>query len=819
MQAERFIEVVMPLALPRRLTYRVPTGMCTSGLVGCRVMAPLGRGKVYTALCVKDYIQPEGEYKIRDVVEIVDDDPVVTDDYLKFWDWLGRYYMATPGEVYISAMPSVLRFEADSKISAGEVVPEDEQLNDQEFLVMEALSVQPELSFKEVSAITGIKRPAQLLERMQERGWIKTGIEIKEKVRARKEIWYEIHPDLLSEEAIEKAVNGLNRSPVQQEALLLFLQHSGWYRGDYRPMPQATLKLALGPRYSGVTGLLNKNILIKDERLPGGLSGETESWPDLSSAQQKVLEQCRSGLVPDKPLYLYGVTGSGKTEIYMHLAKEKLDAGYDVVFLLPEISLTTQMVERISRRFPGDVLVYHSRLSEGERATVWRQIRRNDRKRGFLVLGVRSALMLPVKNPGLFIVDEEHEPSYKQQDPAPRYHARDAALYLGKLLNQPILLGSATPSAESWYMVKHGRYSLVKLENRHGDGQLPEIEVIDMAHFKSQGLHEKPFSKPFVEQLKKTLAAGRQILLFQNRRGFARHLRCEACGFIPECPNCDITLTYHKAEGEICCHACGYRTAATRSCAVCAQPKMRAVGFGTERIEEQTAEILPGARVERMDWDTTRKKTSLQEIFNRFENRQTDVLVGTQMIVKGLDFGNVGLVGVMFADQLMYFPDFRSNERAVQMLSQVGGRAGRKNAGGKVLIQTFTPAHPVILAVQQHNYLHFIENELVERQRFGYPPYTRMIHFLLRNKDADAVIRDARQLTSILAAALPGYRIDGPATPVVSRIRNKYLQQIYLRIPREDSEKQVKNKIRRVLAHIAEHENHFSEIRLDVDPV
>ena len=820
MMAEaRCVEVVVPLALPYRLTYRLPANKATSSsLVGKRVMVSVGPGKIYTALCVTDFVSPPAGMKIKDLLEVVDEVPIVRPAWLPFWDWLTQYYMAMPGEVYLAAVPSALRLEAGSTLEKGDEVPSPDELSDQAFLIWEALSIQPVLTYQEVMAITGLQSPARLISQMQIRGWIRTGVQLKEKVKARKTLWYAIHPDLVSEEDMEMAMSKLNRSPKQQEALMLFLPHSGWFQGEKQWISSDRLKYVLGGHMTAVPALLEKKILCKESRLPEGLEGAEEVWPDLSAEQQQVLDLCLGSLSFEKPLYLYGVTGSGKTEIYLHLTRHTLASGKDVLWLLPEISLTTQMVERIRKRLPDDVLVYHSRLSDGERATVWQQIQRPERVRGFLILGARSALMLPLPRPGLIVIDEEHDASYKQHDPSPRYHARDAALYLGKKLQIPILLGSATPSAEAWFHVQQGHFSLVELPQRFGDGALPEVQIIDLKREQQMGGFIPPFSAPLLKEMKDTLSRKNQVILFQNRRGFSHSLQCQACGFVPECPHCDISLTFHKQKSELQCHACGYGVALMSRCPSCGTTSFKNVGFGTERVEEQLVGHLPEARVDRVDLDTTRKKTALQDIFSRFENRETDVLVGTQMIVKGLDFSHVALVSILFADQLMYFPDFRASERSAQMFAQVGGRAGRRGQKSKVLIQTFAPTHPVILATQQHQYLPWLQEELLERQKFHFPPFTRLIKITFRHRLPEKLKSDASLFSRFIAEYLPDVRVDGPITPSVARVRNKFICQWLVRIPRSQSPAPVKQRLWYALDMLQRQEKNVSEVQFDVDP-
>jgi len=816
---ERFAEVIVPLAIPGTLTYLVPSDWPVEDLTGCRVLVSVGQARIYTALVLTDHTGKPEKGSPREMLEQIDDSPIVSKSYLQFYQWVAAYYCCSPGEVFLAAIPSGLRLSTDTLIVKGDTAP-GEHISDDAFLVLDALSLQEHLSLSDISNILGRKNIHSLLTFMYQQGWIAYGYEAKEKVKPRKIKWLSLPLHLQSENSLKEALDSLNRAPRQQEMFMAFLRLCNWFSGALKPIEENDLLAETGKNRGTLNNLIERDFLSCSETDPEGIgNGPPAKLPALSPLQLTALSQIKEAIGNKQTPFLHGVTGSGKTEIYLELAAEYLAQGQDVLFLVPEIALTSQMLRRISSRFPGDLLVYHSRISEGERATVWQQIQRRNRDRGFLILGARSALFLALQNPGLIILDEEQDNSYKQHDPAPRYHTRDAALYLAHTLKLPVLLGSATPSAESWYLIQSKKFARISLSQRFGGAELPTIELIDLGRERSIGRLRYPFSVPLKEAMDACLAEGRQIILFQNRRGFAPHIQCQSCGDVPQCPSCDISLTYHKFSNELRCHCCGHTSAMPSACQICQSTEIQLAGLGTERIEEELQQLYPSIPCDRLDLDNTRKKQAFSQIIEKFERRETQILVGTQMITKGLDFENVGLVGVLNADTLLYFPDFRASEKALQMLLQVAGRAGRRNALGKVLVQTYSPTHPVLQSLLKNDYSGLLETEFPDRANFNYPPFCRLIRLELRHKNQDNVYQDACWLAESIRKALPDLRIDGPEAPLVARKRNKFIQHILLRIPRSNNPAPIKKYIVKLAGTRRKMGKWPSDLFFDVDPL
>jgi primosomal protein N' (replication factor Y) (superfamily II helicase) len=815
---KRYADVIVPLAIPGTLTYLVPDDWKQDNLTGRRVLVSVGQAKIYTALVLKDFAAKPEKGSPRELLELIDQSPIVSEIYLNFYLWIADYYCCSPGEVFLSAVPSGLRLSTDTLIVKGEREPQHE-IEDDAFMILDALSMQDQLTLTEISAILGRKSIHKLLTFMHHQGWIAYGYEAKEKVKPRKIKWLLLPRELQNENSLKLALDELNRAPKQQEMFMAFLSLCDWFNGILKPVQENDLLAAAGKNKAVLKNLTERGLLLVEETNPEGINaGPPPNKPGLSKAQTTALENIKSAIQNQKTPFLHGVTGSGKTEIYLEFAAEFLEQGKDVLFLVPEIALTSQMLRRISSRFPGDLLVYHSRLSDGERVTVWQQIQRPGRERGFLILGARSALFLALHNPGLIILDEEQDSSYKQHDPAPRYHTRDAALFLGHTLKIPVLLGSATPSAESWYLIQNQKFERIALDQRFGNAELPSIQLIDLGRERKIGRLSFPFSVPLKEAMDACLAEGKQIILFQNRRGFAPHIQCQSCGDVPQCPYCDISLTYHKYTNELRCHCCGHSTAMPNSCQVCQSSDIQLSGLGTERVEEELQALYPTLACDRLDLDNTRKKQAFAQIIEKFERRETQILVGTQMITKGLDFENVGLVGILNADTLLYYPDFRASEKALQMLLQVAGRAGRRDANGKVFVQTFSPEHPVIKSLLNNDYSGLLEAEFPDRNKFEYPPFCRLIRLELRHRNQENAYQDACWFAESLRRALPDIRIDGPEAPIVARKRNKFFQHILIRIPRTRQPGPIKKHIQKLALTRKKMGNSPSDLFFDVDP-
>jgi primosomal protein N' (replication factor Y) len=814
-----YIQVIVPLAIPKILTYALPKEWEHTPMAGKRVLVPVGKQRIYTGLAIADFIPQPDNNPVKEILDCIDDTPLTQDKHIGFWLWISQYYLCTPGEVLLAAMPAGMRLDTDTVIIKGPV-ENPEMPCDEAFLILDALSLNGKLSFTEAQQILQKKNIQFLLTHMQQKGWIEYGFEAKEKVKPKKITFYSLPEELQTEHHLKIAIDSLAKAPKQQDTFLVFLGLCEWFNGTPRAVRESEITSALKNNKTALKSLTEKGLLTLSLADPNGLGeGEKALSCNLSPRQKEALHQINVAFQNKKPAYLHGVTGSGKTEIYLELAAPILESGQDVWFLVPEISLTTQMRARISARFPGDVLVYHSRISDGERVTVWQQLQKKNREKGFLILGARSALLLPLQKPGLIILDEEHDSSYKQSDPAPRYHARDCALWLAHKENIPIIMGSATPSAESRKNIQDNKFQFIELSERFGNAELPEIQIVDMKKEKEKGAYPYPFSSTLMDAMNATLKAGQQIILFQNRRGFAPVLQCKTCGLVTQCPACDISLTFHKTLNEVRCHACGHANNRPTKCEACGSHEIILSGLGTEKVEEALASLFPDVKTDRLDMDNTRKKNAFQLIINEFEQGKTQILVGTQMIAKGLDFHNVGLVGVLNADNLMYFPDFRASEKALQLLLQVAGRAGRRENAGKVIIQTYSPNHPVITHALSQTYLNMLDSELKERQTFEYPPFTRLIKVIIKHKNEERARTDGNRWVATLQKKLPELRINGPEAPLIKRIRNKYLQQIIIRIPKNQSPNPIKTLLNEILTLHKQSGNQPSDITLDVDPL
>jgi len=774
-----FVEVVVPLALPKTLTYRWFGAGEGAPSVGTRVVVPLGNKK-WTGVVWEVHQNAPTGYVAKEVEAVVDDAPVITEAQRDMFTWMAQHYMCSLGDMVSAALPAGMKLESTTQIVLhpdAEKASED-GLDEAAMTLLDALHVRDELSLRECAELLGVKHPQRVIKTLIQRGLALAKEELAERVKPKKVAWLRI-ADEVSEEELSAALAWAGVKAVAMERLLLAVVEA---EGE---LPKVQAQKRSRTDASTVQKWVERGILEVEEREPARPSRPgTASLPVLSEAQAKAYNQVHAGLVSRKPVLLHGVTGSGKTEIYTHLIAEALAAGQQVLFLVPEIALTTQLIERL-RKFFGDVVhVYHSRFSDRERTETWMQVL--EPVVGQLIVGARSALLLPLPKLGLVIVDEEHEPSFKQHDPAPRYHARDVTLWMAARQHVPLVLGSATPAVETQWLGQQGQIEVVPLTERFGGAMLPEIFIADLRKEHKQRSMRGGFSKMLRDEMEATMKEGRQVILFQNRRGYAPAYQCMQCGHATSCERCDIPLVVHKTLGGLHCHHCGYHERPVpNTCISCGSTALKAQGLGTERIEEELAELFPTARVARMDLDTTRKKSAHAKLLEAFAEQEYDILVGTQMVSKGLDFAHVGLVGVMSADRMLTFPDFRSFERAYQMLTQVAGRAGRSGEGarGKVVIQSFSADHWLLHHVVDHDHGALVRRELVERQTYQYPPYVRMIRLTLKHGDAQRVEAGA----AVLAARLHqrfGERVLGPDTPALARINDQHIRQITLKFER-----------------------------------
>ena len=827
MAGRLFADLILPLAIPNLLTYEVGEEHISEIAVGKRVIVQLGKQKFYSAIIRRLHGSAPVSYQVKEIQSVLDAQPVVSETQLKFWEWLSDYYLCHLGEVMNAALPSALKLQSESKIILNPDYKQDgELLPSKEFLVFEALLAKHELTVSEVAKILNRKSAHSILKDMIDKGVVLMAEEVHERYKPKKAIHIILHETYKDEQRLKELFESLEkRSPRQLETLMIFMKLL--YDGKQQDYVSKT-ELLKNEKATGaaIQSMVKKGIFVEIsvqlDRLITA-TGNNAVPAELSPIQNDCLNDIRNQFDNEDVVLLHGVTSSGKTEVYIHLIDDALRKGKQVLYLLPEIALTSQMINRLRKHFGNGVGVYHSRQNSNERVEVWNAVKNFDsqgtNQSAQVILGARSALFLPYSDLGLVIVDEEHDSSYKQNDPAPRYHGRDSALVLAKLFDAKALLGSATPSLESFYNVKEKKYGFVNLGERFGGMEMPEIKICDVRETTRKKMMQSHFTPQLIEAIEKALAGREQVILFQNRRGFAPVLECTNCAWIPQCKNCSVTLTYHKQINQLKCHYCGYASNPPAVCQRCGDHHLEIKGFGTEKIEEEISIFFPETVIMRLDLDSTRSRNAYHKIISDFEERKIDILVGTQMVTKGLDFENVSTVGIINADQMLNFPDFRAHERAYQLMSQVSGRSGRKLKRGLVLIQTHQPDHWVIKLVAGHEYEAFYERELVERKKFSYPPHTRLIEILMKHRDNDLLHENSFKFADNLRKKL-GNRILGPHLPLISRIKNYWLRKILIKIEKEASLSKVKEIIRKDLAEFySDKGNHSTLIVMDVDPV
>tara|TARA_B110000444_G_scaffold249598_1_gene274902 strand:- start:2659 stop:5136 length:2478 start_codon:yes stop_codon:yes gene_type:complete len=816
-----YLDVALPAALPKVLTYKVGAGQEVPE-VGVRVVAPLGNRRLTGVVWAVHNEEPQG-YVPKEIQAVVDERPVVTVAQTECWTWMSEYYLCSLGDVVSAALPAGMKLASKTRIMVNpdvELCRENEEgLSDVSLNLLDALRLREGMDLKEIADVLGVAHPQRIVRVLVDKGLAISEEELKEKYKAKKKTFIRIDAEVMEEEGVIGAELDRveKKAPAQARALLAYLEMA--------PSGEAVLKTELQKK-AGVTSSVikkwvEKSVFVVEKRAVdriGSYEGEIKELPVLSPHQTTAYNFLRKSLVKRKPALLHGVTGAGKTELYVHLINEALDAGQQALFLVPEIALTTQLIVRLQKFFGDQVKVYHSRFNSSERTETWLKVLGDNK--GSLVVGARSAIFLPFNNLGLIIVDEEHEASYKQQDPAPRYNARDVALWMAHKWNVPCVLGSATPSVETVWSTEEGRMTKVDLTQRYSGVMMPEIIVADLKKEQKQRSMRGGFSKLLRDNMEEAIKNGKQIILFQNRRGYSPSWQCDLCGDAVMCERCEIPLTFHKKLQGLHCHHCGYHVAPPpKKCGACGSTSIKPKGLGTERIEEELAELFPAVKVARMDLDTTRSRHAHARLLEAFSNHEYDVLVGTQMVSKGLDFANVGLVGVMSADKMLTFPDFRSFERAYQMLTQVAGRSGRSSERGTVVVQTYSPDHWVIQRVIIGDHSKLVEHELIERKNFGYPPYVRLIRITLRHSDEKRVKAGADVLASRLRQRF-GDRVAGPDTPSMARINDLFRLDILLKFERELS----MSSYREVLSEDIEEftlDSRFKRLRVkvDVDPV
>lgn len=782
-QATLFTDIILPLPLQGVFTYRVPRALANDVCVGKRAVVQFGKKKLYTGIVRAVHDRPPQHYQAKYILDLLDTHPVVTEEQLLFWDWMAEYYMCNLGDVMQAAIPSGLKLSSETKLCIHpDYAGETDRLDDEELQVLDTLQQNEQMSLDELATALGKHQVLTLVRRMTAKRLVMQVEELQEKFRPKTRTVFRLADGLYDEPAMEAVFELLGRAPKQLEALMQFLQLSRADGGAEGRVSRERLVNDLGVSATALGQLVKREVLVREEEEMGRLSGK-DAWAkdavQLTTGQETAKVAIGKAFSENKAALLFGVTGSGKTEVYIRVIEDVLKSGKQVLYLLPEIALTTQIIGRLQEHFGEQVGVYHSRISDHERVEVWqKQLGSNPYR---VLLGARSAIFLPHQELGLIIVDEEHEQTFKQHDPAPRYHARDCAAMLSRRADARLLLGSATPSVEAYYNAARGKVALVSLTDRFGGSSMPRIIVSDLARERKEQTMHGAFSGMLLQNMRDTLAKGEQVIIFQNRRGFSSFVQCNSCGQVPGCTQCDITLTYHKHSSELRCHYCGLSRPMPRICPSCNSTYFRTVGFGTEQIEEELGNHFPDAGIARMDLDTTRGKHAYERILNDFSERRVNVLVGTQMVTKGLDFDHVGLVGILNADQLLNYPDFRAFERAYQLMAQVSGRAGRRQRQGRVVIQTSNPTHFIIDRVLRNDYAGMFENELQQRKQYRYPPFIKMIRITVAHTNRDVTDRAASALSKALKD-IPDTLLLGPEFPSVERVRNRYRKLLVLKL-------------------------------------
>ncbi|MFV8376069.1 replication restart helicase PriA [Flavobacterium sp. LB1P71] len=793
-----FVEVILPLSLAKTFTYSVSEAEFHYIKKGMRVAVPFGKSKIYTALVIEIHQNEPTLYEAKEIHQILDEKPIVTEIQITHWQWIASYYMCAIGDVYRGAMPSALLLESETIISQKQDLFVDESLlSDDEFLVYQALQQQNSLKVQDIIAILNKKNIFPVIQKLIDKNILVLQEEISESYKPKLVRYVRLHSKYDSNAGLSELLETLKSANKQKEIVLRYFQLSAT---EKKPITVKKLVEAAHSSSAIIKALIEKEIFedyfLQEDRV--NFNGKIrEDQLQLSQEQQTAFEEIKDSFSQKEVCLLHGVTSSGKTEIYIKLIEEYLERGKQVLYLLPEIALTTQLVGRLRTYFGNKVAVFHSKYNNNERIEVWNQVLANSEK-AQVVIGARSALFLPFHNLGFIIVDEEHEQTFKQVDPAPRYHARDAAVVLAHSHKAKILLGSATPSIETYFNAKSEKYGLVEISKRFGNVMMPNIELVDLKDKYFRKKMTGHFSDVLIEEINTALSLGEQVILFQNRRGYSPIIECMTCGNVPQCQQCDVSLTYHKHKNQLRCHYCGYTMAKPTHCHSCSSVDLTTKGFGTEQIEQELISIFPNSKIGRMDQDTTRGKFGFEKIIDSFKNREIDVLVGTQMLAKGLDFDNVSLVGIMNADNMLYHPDFRAFERSFQMMTQVAGRAGRSEKQGKVIIQTYNPNHNTIQQVTNNDYSGMYKEQLYDRQIYKYPPYFRIIKLTLKQRDFDKLKEGAMWLYQVMSQNL-AMPVLGPEEPAINRIRNEYIRTIIIKIPQNTSIVNTKKTIQKIL--------------------
>ena len=819
-----FADVILPVPIHRSFTYRIPFELNQNVHLGCRVIVPFGKSKMQTAIVLRIHQEIPQSYKSKYIEAVLDHSPIVTTKQIEFWHWISRYYMSPIGDVMNAALPSHLKLASETKF---EIHPEYNEkyveLSERESEIVDYLEHKEVCDLKELSDLIGLKTIQPVIKKLIEQRVLISREEIRRRYKPKTVLCYGLMPTFQIEQNLNILIEELElskRNSKQIEGVMAFLHHKVENQA-FLPVQKSYL-LNKGISSSALNTLAKKGVL-KEERYQidriNNEDKENTSFKSLSKSQGIALKELNQSMKTNNVTLLHGVTGSGKTEIYVQIIQDYIDQGHQVLFLLPEIALTTQLIQRLSVYFGEKIGVYHSKFNQNERVEIWNKVLANDPNEFRIILGARSSVFLPYQALGLIIVDEEHEGSFKQYDPSPRYNARDASIVLAQMHQAKVILGTATPSMESYYNAKQKKFGIVELNERYKGLKLPEVLFSDVKRERRLKNMNSHFSKFLLEEMDQVLKKGEQVILFQNRRGYTPLWSCEICNWTPKCNNCDVSLTYHKHANHLKCHYCGFTANPVGSCPSCGSNRLNMIGFGTEKIEDELSLIFKDKVIKRLDLDTTRAKNAYEEILNDFDNGLIDILIGTQMVTKGLDFDNVYLVGILDADMLLNRPDFRAYERSYQLMSQVSGRAGRLQKQGKVIVQTGDPDHWVLKLIANHDYKGFYDNEIIERQNFNYPPFYKVISLTLKHKDINLVEVASKELATMLRITFKE-RVIGPEFPLIQKIKNQYLKEIKLKIERTAPEKQVKEKLREKLDRFYQKAD-FKAVKvvIDVDPL
>jgi len=818
-----FVDVILPLPLHQKFTYSIPAEMEGEIKPGCRVVVQFGARKYYTGLVMSLHKNKPQNFKTKPVTTLLDEYPVVNALQFKLWEWVASYYMCSPGEVMKAALPSGLKLESQSRIVINEDFTEVEKLGDDEELIYNVLLDKKYISLQEIANSLEKKSAAAIVKKLLAHGAVHVEEKMGKGTSKKTEKIISLDDAYTHPEKFNALADKLTRAPKQLTLLLSYAEAAKYLQKGAGELPAAQLLKKSGTSLAILRAMVEKGIFNQYEKEVNRIGAGKSTLMDphsLNDAQAKALNEIHSHFKNDKTVLLHGITSSGKTEIYIHLIQENLRQGKQVLYLLPEIALTTQIITRLQNTFGEKAGVYHSRFNDAERVETWNRVMNTHKDDQFkLILGVRSSIFLPFSNLGLIIIDEEHENTFKQFDPAPRYHARDTALMLARMHGARVLLGTATPAVETYYNALSGKFGLVNLTSRHKEIALPEIKVVDVVRARKKKQMHAHFTPELINAIKNTLDEKKQVILFQNRRGFAPYIECADCGWVPQCQHCDVSLTYHKNSNYLVCHYCGFSLHIPVKCNDCSNAKLETRGFGTEKVEDDLHIFFPEAKIARLDLDSTRARQAYEKLFNAFESGETDILVGTQMVSKGLDFANVSLVGILNADNMLNYPDFRAYERSFQLMAQVSGRAGRSGSRGQVIIQASRPDNYIIRDVVDNNYQHMYEQQISEREEFQYPPFYRMIRLTLKHKKEHVLNRAAGQLEALLKKQL-GNRVAGPQPPLIPRVQNLYIQQFLIRVEREKSFTTARQLILKSIKGL--HQNMYYRsviVQPDVDPV